>query len=132
MKNSIPKLILPLAVGILLGGCAQNRPTDVAPQVASADNINVGAPTEPPPADQKDVTPPAPGQLAQWWFIPGHWVWRGQYVWIAGHWTTRPHSGDVWIIGKWEKQNNVYVWTRGHWRSGAHDGEESNNSDLKN
>jgi hypothetical protein len=129
MKNSIAKFSLPVVAGLLLAGCAPERPVAVAPQVASADNMYVGAPTQPPPKDQKDVTPPPPGMLAQWWFIPGHWEWRGQWVWLAGHWRTRPHSGDVWLVGKWEKQGDVYVWQKGRWRSGAHYGEESNGTD---
>jgi hypothetical protein len=129
MKNSIVKCVLPLAAGLLLAGCAPERPVNVAPQVASADNLNYGRPTQAPPPDQKDVRPPAPGLPAQWWFIPGHWAWRGEWVWVAGHWRTRPHTGDVWIVGKWVQQGDGYAWQKGHWRSGAHYGEESNESD---
>jgi len=118
--------MLPAAVALsLLAGCASPPPTNVAPQVATADNINVGQPTQPPPANQKDVIPVCPGPRTLWYFIPGHWDWRGQWVWVQGHWRTRPHPGDIWIPGKWVQQDNVYVWQKGHWRSGAPADEES-------
>jgi len=130
MKTAFSKILLSLLAGALLAGCAPEQPTNVGPQVASADNANLSQqPNQPPPQDQKDVVPPPPGAITQWWFIPGHWAWRGQWVWVSGHWRSRPHSGDVWIVGKWEKQGDVFVWQKGHWRSGAHFGEESNGSD---
>ena len=126
MKKSLNPLLMLAVAGGLLTGCMTERPVMVAPQVATADTVYVNQPTQPPPADQQDVVPPAPGQLGQWWFIPGNWVWRGQWVWTAGHWRPRPHSGDVWLVGKWVQKDNVYVWQRGRWRSGAHYDEESN------
>jgi hypothetical protein len=132
MKNSIPvKTLLIAAVLPLFAGCASKAPTNVAPQVATADNVYVGQPTQPPPANQKDVIPAPPGPRTLWYFIPGHWEWRGQWVWVQGHWRTRPHPGDIWLPGKWVQQTNsmqqtnVYVWQKGHWRSGAPSDEES-------
>jgi hypothetical protein len=132
------KIVL-IAAGLpWFAGCAANGPVDVAPQVGTADNIYVGQPTQPPPADQQDIVPPPPGPMPQWWFIPGHWEWRGQYVWVPGHWRSRPHSGDIWLPGKWVEQNNqtnsvdqnsqtntVYIWKSGHWRSEAPADKES-------
>lgn len=129
MKNTLSKLTILLAAALLPAGCAPNRPVNVAPQVATGDNLYSNPPTQPPPADQKDVVPPPPGPHALWWFIPGHWAWRGQWVWVTGNWRPRPSSGDVWLKGKWEKQGDIYVWQKGRWRSGAHFGEESNKSD---
>ena len=117
--------IIPLVaiVPMVIAGCAPSRPVDVGPQVATADNLAIAPPTEPPPPDQQDVIPACPGMPPQWWFIPGYWDWRGQWVWVPGHWRPRPHSGDVWISGKWLPQNTgngtIYVWHGGHWRSGA-------------
>jgi len=110
----------------VISGCAPQRPVDVAPQVATADNINYPPPTEPPPPVQQDVIPACPGMSPQWWFIPGHWAWRGQWAWIPGHWRPRPHSGDVWLPGQWTNENSVYIWHGGSWRSGAPADEESN------
>jgi hypothetical protein len=102
MKNSISFKILLIAVALpLFAGCASQAPTSVAPQVATADNINIGQPTQPPPENQKDVIPVCPGPR------------------------TLPHPGDIWIPGRWVQQGNVYVWQTGHWRSGAPADEES-------
>ena len=126
MRNFIPIETLFIAAALpLFTGCASPAPTNVAPQVATAEGINVGQPTQPPPANQKDIIPVAPGSRTVWYFIPGHWAWRGQWVWVAGHWRTRPHPGDIWIRGKWVEKDNVYVWEKGHWRSGAPADEES-------
>jgi len=130
MKNPFPiKSLFIAAVLPLLAGCMSQAPVDVAPQVGTADDIYVGQPTQPPPANQNDVIPVAPGPRTLWYFIPGHWEWRGQYVWVPGHWRPRPTPGDIWLSGKWVEQNNqtnsVYVWQGGHWRSGAHFDEES-------
>ena len=128
MKAAFQKILLLAVVALFITGCAPERPVDVGPQVATGDDLYFGAPTQPPPKDQKDVKPSPPGSGALWWFIPGHWAWRGQWVWIAGHWRPRPHPGDYWLGGQWEQQTNVYVWKKGHWHSGSQDGEESNGS----
>ena len=122
---SVKIALLAAAALPLLGGCMSSPPVDVAPQVAPADGVSVGQPTQPPPADQQDVIPIAPGPRTLYWFIPGYWDWRGQYVWVPGHWRTRPHPGDIWTPGKWVQQNNVYVWQGGHWRSDAPADKES-------
>jgi len=125
MKNSISiKILLVAAAWPLLAGCESREPNDIGPQVAMVDNVNVGQPTQPPPANQKEVIPVCPGSVALWYFIPGHWAWRGQWVWVEGHWRTRPHPGDIWLPGKWVEKGNVYVWQKGHWRSGAPADEE--------
>ena len=126
MKNPYPiKSLLAAAALPLLAGCAPQPPTNVAPQVQTADNTYVGQPTQAPPPDQKDIIPVPPGPKTLWWFIPGYWDWRGQWVWVPGHWRPRPHPGDIWIRAKWVQQGGVYVWQKGHWRSGAPDDEES-------
>jgi len=126
MKNSIPaKSLLMAASLLLLAGCTIERPVAVAPQVAPADGSSLSQPTTAPPADQKDVIPVCPGPRTLWYFIPGHWAWRGQWAWVAGHWRTRPHPGDIWVAGKWVQQGNAYAWQKGHWRSGAPADEES-------
>ena len=134
MKAAFQKILLLAVAALFITGCAPERPVDVGPQVATGDDLYFGAPTQPPPKDQKDVKPSPPGSGALWWFIPGHWAWRGQWVWIAGHWRPRPHPGDYWLGGQWQLQTNttlqtnVYVWKKGHWHSGSQDGEESNGS----
>ena len=124
-KLTAIKILLVTIAFPLFTGCAPERPVDVAPQVGTAADYHGAAPTQPPPKNQEDVVPACPGSLALWWVIPGHWEWRGDWVWAQGHWRTRPHPGDIWLPGKWAAQDGVYVWQRGHWRSGAPDDEES-------
>jgi hypothetical protein len=132
MKNLISlKSLFPAAFALtLFAGCASKPPVDVAPQaVAPTEGVYVGQPTQPPPPNQKDVIPIPPGPRTLWYFINGYWDWRGQYVWVPGHWRTRPHPGDIWLPGEWVQQNNqtntVYVWQGGHWRSDAPADKES-------
>jgi hypothetical protein len=126
MKKIIPAISILGAAGLLLlAGCTVERPVAVAPQVAPAEGVYVGQPTQPPPPDQKDVIPVCPGPQSLWYFIPGSWEWRGHWVWVPGHWRTRPHPGDIWLKGKWVQQGNVYVWQKGGWRSGAPADKES-------
>ena len=124
-KTVLLKIVLAAVVLPLFAGCASPPPTNVGSQVATGTDVS-GQPTEAPPANQKDVIPACPGSPAQWWFIDGHWDWRGKWVWVAGHWRVRPHPGDIWLPGKWVQQGNVYVWQKGRWRSGAPADEESN------
>jgi hypothetical protein len=129
MKTAFQKLLLLAASGLLIGGCASKPEADDAPQAnvaapgAAGTDLYLVAPTQPPPKDRKDSVPPPPGLAARWWFIPGRWDWRGQWVWVEGHWRPRPHPGDYWIGGQWEKKGDIYVWKQGHWFSGSHDGE---------
>jgi hypothetical protein len=132
MKNliSLKSLFLAAVALPLFAGCMSQPPADVAPQaVAPAEGVYVGQPTQPPPPNQKDVIPIPPGPRTLWYFINGYWDWRGQYVWVPGHWRTRPHPGDIWLPGAWVEQNNqtntVYVWQGGHWRSDAPADKES-------
>ena len=125
MKKSVPvKILLAAAALPLFTGCVSPPPANVGPQVATASDVS-GQPTQPPPENQKDVIPSCPGSRTLWWFIDGHWDWRGNWVWVPGHWRTRPHPGDIWLRGKWIQQGSVYVWQKGHWRSGAPADEES-------
>jgi hypothetical protein len=133
MKKFICLESLFFTAGILLlfAGCMAKPPVDVAPQVAPTEGA-YGQPTQPPPPDQKDIKPIPPGPQTLWYFINGYWDWRGQYVWVPGHWRTRPHPGDIWLVGEWMQQTNqvnqtntVYVWKSGHWRSEAPADKES-------
>jgi hypothetical protein len=125
MRPITIEMLAATAAMLLIAGCASPPPTNVGPQVATADTTYAGQPTQAPPDNQKDVIPSPPGPRTLWYFIPGHWAWRGQWVWVQGHWRPRPHPGDIWLPGKWVQQGNVYVWQKGHWRSGAPADEES-------
>jgi len=129
---SLGGLFITAVTLLLFAGCMAKPPVDVAPQVAPTEGTYAGQPTQPPPPDQKDIIPVCPGPRTLWYFINGYWDWRGQYVWVPGHWRTRPHPGDIWLAGEWMQQTNqinqtntVYVWKGGHWRSEAPADKES-------
>jgi hypothetical protein len=125
MKHPVAIQLLATAAALaLFAGCASHAPTNVGPQVATADDVSVSPPTQPPPPNQRDIIPISPGPRTLWYFLPGRWDWRGKWVWVPGNWRPRPHPGDIWIQGKWVAQDNIYVWQKGHWRSGAPSDEE--------
>jgi len=68
-----------------------------------------------PPA-QVEVIPPAPGDLSVWVWVPGEYVWRGQWVWRGGRWAARPYAGAVWIHGGWGWRGHRRIWVGAHWR----------------
>ena len=69
-----------------------------------------------PPAAQADVITPAPGPVDVWFWVPGCWEWRGNWVWIGGHWAARPHPGAVWVGPHWGWHRHHRVWIEGGWR----------------
>jgi hypothetical protein len=88
------------------------------PLAAHADHISFGirlgvpAPVvvaaPPPPVYQETVyAAPAPGYV----LVPGHWSWRGRWVWIRGEWVMPPQPGAYWVAGAYQGQN----WVEGHW-----------------
>ena len=102
MTKSILTKSLPIAIGLpLLAGCVvyQEPPAVVA---------------APPP--QVEVVPPAPGPVTIWFWVPGAWEWRGQWVWVGGRWAARPYAGAVWVHGGWGWRGHHRVWVEGHWR----------------
>ncbi len=122
MKTLFQKIFVLIFAGLFVAGCAPQRPVDVAPALPVADGSAYGAPTQPPPENQKEIKSPPPGSAALWWYVPGRWDWRGKWVWVQGFWRQRPHPGDYWVEGKWEKQGDIYVWKSGHWNSDANFG----------
>ena len=71
-------------------------------------------PHDPPPAPRRDIRTPRPGPKYFW--VKGHWEWRGgKYVWVNGHWS-RKKPGKVWVAGHWEKRGGRWIWVKGHWR----------------
>jgi hypothetical protein len=69
------KALLPLVVGLLLGGC-----------VIAAEPVPVVY--GPPPPPRVEYVPVAPGPAYVW--MPGYWSWHGRgYGWRGGHWARR-------------------------------------------
>ncbi len=81
------------------------------------------------PAPRVEVIPAPPGPGYNW--VPGHWAWRGRWVWIPGHHIrgvvpampaevvevvpTRPGPNYYWVKGHHVWEGNRWVWHRGVW-----------------
>ena len=66
------------------------------------------------------LTLPAPrieqvGTRAGFFWIAGHWEWRGtSWEWADGHWEAeRPNM--KWQPGHYDVQGGIHVWIEGHW-----------------
>lgn len=90
--------------------------TGTAPQQAQA-----------PAEGKQDVTylpqPPAPPEVAapgqspsaDTFYVPGHWVWRGNvYAWQAGYWA-RVQPGYVWVPSHYRWTPGGYIFVAGYW-----------------
>lgn len=67
---------------------------------------------EPPKVIEETITT-KPGPNYVW--ATGHWRWEGKWIWVKGHWVTKPHPEAEWISGHWNKKANYWVWIHGHW-----------------
>jgi hypothetical protein len=72
--------------------------------------------SEEPPQNIVEAVPVAPGPDYFW--IGGHWHWRGGWVWLAGHYERHPHfhRGAYWETGRWKHRGGSWVWHEGRWR----------------
>jgi hypothetical protein len=81
------------------------------------------------PAPLVETIPLAPGPAYRW--VPGHWDWRGRWVWIRGHYVVgavpampaavvetipvSPGPGWRWAPGHYVWERGGWVWRRGVW-----------------
>ena len=77
----------PVAI-LVLAGCSHTTEEIVTPvPVVTAAPSTVVVANTPPPAQQAEPRPQAPGSGYVW--QDGYWAWRnGQYEWVPGHWET--------------------------------------------
>jgi hypothetical protein len=102
------------------------RPVGVAPPatpVAAAPPANVGVA---PPASEAPMlvysAPPAPRaeapavrpSMSDVW-VPGHWTYRNEWVWISGSWQMPPPGRHAWVSGQWSREPNDWRYTPGYW-----------------
>jgi hypothetical protein len=70
--------------------------------------------TEAPPPPHEEVVGTAPGESYVW--VSGYRRHHdGRWVWVPGHWQTRPRPGATWVAGHWDHTIDGWVWTPGHW-----------------
>lgn len=107
MKRETVRLLSILTFSALLaGGCVYHHTDRPRSEVVVV--------REPPPAPQAEVVGVAPSASDVW--INGYWAYRhGRYVWVPGHWQTRPRAGAAWIAGHWDHTSEGWMWTPGHW-----------------
>lgn len=81
------------------------------------------------PAPRVEVIPAPPGAGYNW--VPGHWAWRGRWVWIPGHHIrgvvaampaeivevvpARPSPVHYWVKGHHVFEGGRWAWHPGVW-----------------
>jgi hypothetical protein len=89
-------------------------PAPVPAQAAPPPKQAVVVAPSAPPAPQVEVIPVAPGPYYAW--APGYWSWNGRWIWIGGHYISRPRPNAVYVGGHWGRHGHGYVWVGGGWR----------------
>jgi len=111
--------ILPVVASVILSGCASHHQAMVVTTdepVTTTRTTRTVVVTEAPPAPRTEVEGPAPDAAHTW--IGGYWMHSGdRWVWVPGHWESRPRVNATWIPGHWDKDptGKGWVWTPGHW-----------------
>ena len=68
----------------------------------------------PEPPASLEVGPSIPAPTATSFYVPGHWVWRGRYIWRPGFWWEyRP--GWVWVPAHYRWTPLGWVFVPGYW-----------------
>lgn len=71
----------------------------------------------PPPPRYERVPRARPG----YYWVPGHWVWRGnRHEWIRGDWV-RARPGYVYAPPRWVERNGGWYMDQGRWERGGRD-----------
>jgi hypothetical protein len=119
MKKNIVKFgVLPLmtAGSILLRGCISHHQAYVETTEPVTTTTRTVVVTEEPPPARTEMEGTAPSEASVW--IGGYWSYvHGTWVWVPGHWETRPRVNAVWVPGHWDKNSGGkgWIWTSGHW-----------------
>lgn len=70
---------------------------------------------ERPPADLIDNRGNPPDKDHVW--IDGYHKWDGRvFVWVPGHWDTRPQPKAKWEKAHWRKDHNQWTFVEGRWK----------------
>lgn len=95
--------LLVFIITLILAGCAAPPPIP-----GTAAGIS-----QPPPAPQAEILPPAP-YLDSYW-IAGHWKWNGnRHVWSRGHWE-QPRAGLVYQPAHWSSHERRWIYHPARW-----------------
>ena len=66
---------------------------------AAPQGVVVNKPIAVPPV-YEEVQPPAPATANMLW-QPGHWAWRGTWVWVPGEYIQSTSPRATWVMGQW-------------------------------
>jgi hypothetical protein len=110
--NMVKRTALSVLALLILAGSLSGCAVNVQPGPPPSERVLIQAPPPPPPREEIIVT--APSQRHSW--VPGHWVWHGEWVWEPGHWSVKPHPHAAWVPGHWEHHRGGWYWVSGYWR----------------
>ena len=67
------------------------------------------------PTVYEEAKPVAPAQTNVVW-QPGHWEWRGSWLWIPGEYVQAAVPKAVWVQGQWVAGvGGLWQWSPAHW-----------------
>jgi hypothetical protein len=65
---------------------------------------------EPPPPERAEISAP-PEESGEVW-IAGRWVREENgWAWLPGFYTTPPQRNRIWVAGRWAPYNNTSTWS---------------------
>lgn len=68
------------------------------------------------PAPLVEAKPAPPAGLNSPVWAPGHWEWRGTWVWIPGQYIVTSNPQAVWVQGEWDAAaDGTWRWNPAHW-----------------
>ena len=82
---------------------------------AANQGVIVNKPMTVPPVYQ-EVVPAAPVSTVAMAWQPGHWEWRGTWVWIPGAYVQSVVPTATWIPGQWVQGALGWQWAPAHWQ----------------
>ena len=67
------------------------------------------------PTVYEEAKPVVPAQTNVVW-QPGHWEWRGSWLWIPGEYVQAAVPNAVWVQGQWVAGvGGMWQWSPAHW-----------------
>lgn len=83
---------------------------------ATSQGVVVTKPIASPPV-YREVKPAPPAKSTLTW-QPGHWEWRGTWVWVPGAYIETTTSKAKWVQGQWVAgADGNWNWTAAHWEA---------------
>ena len=112
MKRETLRILLLVLLGSLfISGCATKHYEPVVSTTPTGEVVV----TEAPPAPRQEVVGTAPSTSHVW--VEGYWMRsNGRWVWVPGHYESRPRLNASWVPGHWNQTSRGWVWTPGYWQ----------------